>query len=177
MARWTQDAKDDARELLADEFSEEIVATLADRGEASSDLYNDYINGDGIFHERITDRDYSPKDAVDLLEELSAYEETDEGLWDGLPWDRVLAAKAAYTYTNAVMEECIRLISEINCTINVDEIRQSVVDALVAEEQEKRGPNGEKVDADALEDEKGEEIDQITLDVIRDRVAETLEAG
>jgi len=107
-------AEEDAKMLVTDYFMNEIIEQLMENGEASDDYNNDYRNGDGIFHEAIVDRDYSSNEAIELLNDLREYEETDSGLWEGESWDRALATIAAFTYGNAVYDEWTKLIEEIN---------------------------------------------------------------
>lgn len=115
MKSYRKMAHDDAIELIQEYFKDEIVEQLSKNGRASDDIYNDYANGDEIFHEVIIDRDYKPYDAVILLDELGEYQEDDSGLWEGLTrWDDMLATIAAYTYGNAVMAEWRYHIKHIN---------------------------------------------------------------
>ncbi|MDD5527072.1 MAG: hypothetical protein PHE11_06705 [Candidatus Omnitrophica bacterium] len=113
-------AEEDAKMLVTDYFMNEIIEQLMENGEASDDYNNDYSNGDGIFHETIVDRGYSTEEAIELLNDLREYEETDSGLWEGESWDRALATIAAFTYGNAVYDEWTKLIEEIN-GIDLDE--------------------------------------------------------
>jgi hypothetical protein len=103
------DAKDTVRE-----FIDEIVTSLIETGEASNDLFNDYPNGDAYHHEYHVDKEYSLVEAGLLLDRLSDFEETDEGLWDGLEPRQAISCQAAYTYGNAVMYYWGVIIDEIN---------------------------------------------------------------
>lgn len=113
-------AEEDAKMLVTDYFINEIIEQLMENGEASDDYNNDYRNGDGIFHEVIIDRDYSSNEAIELLNDLREYEETDSGLWEGESWDSALRTIAAFTYGNAVYDEWTKLIEEIN-GVDLDE--------------------------------------------------------
>ncbi len=64
------ETEDDAANLVLEYFMDEIVDQLIDKGEASADINNDYANGDGIFHEVITDRSYHMTEATKLLSQL-----------------------------------------------------------------------------------------------------------
>ena len=132
---WMSKAIEDAENLIKDYFIDEIVQAIVDGEEVSSDMYNDYDNGDGIFHEVITDREYHRSDAINLLDELYKYEEEDTGLWEGSDWDGVMQAKAAYTYGNAVMSEWDRIIEYIN-SIDFDEKTEDEIRKLILEECE-----------------------------------------
>jgi uncharacterized membrane-anchored protein YhcB (DUF1043 family) len=101
MARESKDyrakAESDAWDTL-DNFADEMVRQWRESGEISNDMNNDYPNGDSYHHESHTDRDYDLQEAAELLDQLSEYEETDSGLWEGLEPRRAIAAQAAYTY-------------------------------------------------------------------------------
>ncbi len=132
---WMSKAIEDAQDLIKEYFIDEIVQAIVDGGEASSDIYYDYDNGDGIFHEVITDRYYHQSDAIDLIDELYEYEEEDTGIWEGLDWSGMIQAKAAYTYGNAVMSEWNDIIEEIN-NIDFDGKTEDEIRKLVLEECE-----------------------------------------
>jgi hypothetical protein len=140
------EARSDAKDT-AENFLDEILEQLMDGGKASDDLFNDYPNGDGYHHESHTDRDYNLQDAAQLLDDLSDYEETDYGLWQGLEPRRAIAAQAAYTYRNAVLSFFSDLIKEIN------------EDGDVADILAEMGPLEDKVqeELDELEEEAKEE--------------------
>lgn len=129
---WAQQVDREARDLIRDNFISEIVDFIMDEGEASSDINNDYANGDSIFHETIVDRDYDAEEAMELLHELSAFEEDDSGLWEGKDWEDILRIKAAYTFGNAVHDEFETLIATIN-EIDLDEAIKEAVRASFKE--------------------------------------------
>jgi hypothetical protein len=120
---YRQEAEDDAANLVLEYFMDEIVDQLIDKGEASADINNDYDNGDGIFHEVITDRSYHMTEAAELLSQLYEYAEEDAGLWEGeTDVDRIAEIQAAYTYGNAVWDEFDTLIMNIN-SLDIDDIK------------------------------------------------------
>ena len=120
---YRQEAEDDAANLVLEYFMDEIVDQLINKGEASADINNDYDNGDGIFHEVITDRSYHMTEAAELLSQLYEYAEEDAGLWEGeTDIDRIAEIQAAYTYGNAVWDELETLIMNIN-SLDMDYIR------------------------------------------------------
>lgn len=111
---WYKEALGDAIDTI-DNFEDEIVEKLAEEGEASDDLFNDYSGGDEYHHSSHTDKSYSLLEAAHLLDQLDRYEETDNGLWEGVEDpERALEVKAAFTYGNAVMSEFQDLIKELN---------------------------------------------------------------
>jgi hypothetical protein len=135
------EAMDDAKNLITEYFMDEIIDQLINTGEASDNMYNDYDNGDGIFHETIVDRDYDLTEAAEVLNQLYRHEETDSGLWEGEDFERIAATKAAYTYGNAVYSEWNNLISEIN------EIDMELINTIAAEDVIKHHPEPENYDS------------------------------
>jgi hypothetical protein len=107
------EAQNDAR-ATAENFFDEIVEQLLDKGEASDDLNNDYPNGDAYHHERHVDRSYSLQEAAALLDELDQYEETDSGRREGQGPREAISTQAAFTYGAAVWSMWSDLITEIN---------------------------------------------------------------
>ena len=124
---------EDAEELITEYFIDEIVTALIESGEASSDINNDYDNGDGIFHENIVDRSYRRDDAIQMLDELYRDEEEDSGIWEGLDWEETLQAKAAYTYGNAVWREFGDIIDTINNDVDIHEIELNTMNEILDE--------------------------------------------
>lgn len=110
---YREDAMEDARDTARD-YIDEIVQMLIDDGEASTDLYNDYLNGDSYHHENHVDRYYDLADAAAVLDQLKEYEEDDSGLWEGLSPKRAIATQAAYSYGNAVLSMWQDLINHVN---------------------------------------------------------------
>jgi DNA-binding transcriptional MerR regulator len=107
------EAENDAKDMVV-EFVDQIVEKLMEQGEASDDLNNDYSNGDSYHHETHVDKSYSLLEAAELLDQLSAHEETDSGLWEGQAPRDAISTQAAYTYGSAVYSEWTDLISTIN---------------------------------------------------------------
>lgn len=110
---YIQNAVQDAR-YCALNYLDEIVDQLMEEKEASDDLLNDYTDGDSYHHEYHVDNYYSLQEAAELLDQLSKWEETDHGLWNGLEPRRAIECQAAYTYGNAVHDFWQQLIEEIN---------------------------------------------------------------
>jgi hypothetical protein len=113
---WLAEAQSDAWETM-DNFVDEMVKQWRTSGEVSNDLHNDYSNGDSYHHESHVDKDYRLTEASELLDQLSEYEETDNGLWQGLEPRRAIAAQAAYTYGNAVYDMWRTLVDDINAEL------------------------------------------------------------
>jgi len=103
------DAKD-----TAENFLDEILLHILDKGKASDDLFNDYSGGDSYHHESHVDKYYDLNEAADVLDELRDDEETDSGLWEGKDPREAISIQAAFTYGNAVYSRWRKLIEEIN---------------------------------------------------------------
>lgn len=113
MTDYRKEARSDAADTVRN-FSDDILEKLIHFGEASSDLHNDYSDGDSYHHESHVDRCYPLLAAATLLDQLSEFEETDSGLWEGQEPREAVATQAAYTYGCAVLEYWRELISDIN---------------------------------------------------------------
>jgi hypothetical protein len=110
---YLREAADDAADTVRN-FADEILEQLLDGGKASDDLLNDYPGGDAWHHENHVDKWYSLIDAAQLIDQLSDFEETDSGLWEGQQPKEAISTCAAFTYGNAVYNEWRELIEEIN---------------------------------------------------------------
>lgn len=110
---------------MAENFEEEMIEQWKRNGEISNDLYNDFEGGDDYHHSTHVDKDYRLKEASDLLDELSEWEEDDTGLWQGLEPRRAIAAQAAYTYGNAVYDlwrrHCVDPLNDLLNDIEEDD--------------------------------------------------------
>lgn len=166
MSNYQSDAESDARETVS-EFKDTILEQLEEKGEASKDLHNDYLNGDAWHHESHVDRQYNLIDAAELIDELSEYEETDSGLWEGQQPKEAIGTCAAYTYGSAVLSEWCDLIDEINREVEtiIDDFDEQIEVAEEAEVDEDMDYEGET--AEALRTDKKialeELIDQVTI--------------
>jgi hypothetical protein len=107
---------------MATEFLDQIVERILEDGRASDDINNDYPNGDSYHHENHVDRSYSLRQAAELLEQLSEFEEDDSGLWQCQTPTEAICSMAAYTYGNAVYDYWRRLINVINEDDEIQEI-------------------------------------------------------
>lgn len=110
---WREEVDSDSK-LFIKEYEDEITEQIIDCGEASTDLNNDYHNGDAFIHENYTDRTYKLLEAAELLDQLNDWTETDHGLWKSLEPREAIGAQAAYTYTNAVISFIMDRIKNIN---------------------------------------------------------------
>ena len=139
-------ANEDARETVQ-EYRDEILEQLNNTNEASNDLLNDYGSGDSYHHESHVDKRYNLTDAAELIDELSDYEETDSGLWEGQRPKEAIETCAAYTYGNVVYSFWTDLIEEINNAAEtlIDEYNDLIDDAELAEEEEDKGYEGDTV--------------------------------
>lgn len=173
---YIQEAEDDAAMLITDYFMDEIIDQIIDTGEASDDINNDYDNGDGIFHEVITDRPYHMTEAAELLSQLYEYAEEDTGLWEGeTNVDRLAEIQAAYTYGNAVWNEFGDLITEIND--EVDDIKINAAYEVLMENTD----NKELSDYDEMSDDEVIELAETDFsdeyeETLRERLIETIKS-
>lgn len=106
-----QEAAEDAQSSV-ENFVDEIVESIIDNGEADTYI-SDY--SDSYHHESHVDKSYSLLEAAQILDDLSDFEETDGGLWQGLEPRAAVSAQAAYTYGNAVasmFEDTLKSINE-----------------------------------------------------------------
>lgn len=117
-----EQAQEEAKDFIVDCLLDEILNQFIEDGEIGTDIRNDFDDGDSAFHETIVDRSYSTEEAIDLIDDLSDYEETDSGLWEGQDWDDILSTKAAFTYGNAVYDKASNLIEWIRDDTDMDEI-------------------------------------------------------
>ncbi len=115
-----QSAQSDAKEMAL-EFIDATVEQLIEKGAASTDLYNDYDNGDRYHHEVHVDRFYSLLEAATLLDQLNEYEETDSGLWAEQMPTEAISTQAAFTYGNAVYSLWVDIIEYINREFDADD--------------------------------------------------------
>lgn len=171
-----KEAEEDAAMLITDYFMDEIVDQIIDMGEASRDINNDYANGDGIFHEVITDRSYHMTEAAELLSQLYEYAEEDTGLWEGeTNVDRLAEIQAAYTYGNAVWNEFSDMITDINN--EVDDIKINAAYEVLMENTD----NKELSDYDEMPDDEVIELAETDFsdeyeETLRERLIETIKS-
>ena len=161
---YLREASDDACETIRN-FADEILEQLLDSGKASDDLLNDYPNGDSWHHECHVDKWYSLTDAAELIDQLSDYEETDSGLWDGQQPKEAIGTCAAFTYGNAVYNEWHEHIEQINEEADaiIDDFDDKIRDAESALE-EAEGLEEEATALEAEAEEPGEEAESILLE-------------
>jgi hypothetical protein len=153
---WSASADSDARDAI-EYFLDEIVSrAFDDRDEVPTGI-DEW--SDSYHHETHVDRSYSLMEAAEILDQLSKYEETDRGLWEGQePRDAVIT-QAAFTYGNAVYQEFRTLVESVNEAI-------SEVFPEIADEEEKR----EELKQD-LEASKAE-TDEASLKAIEEELAQ-----
>lgn len=108
MVDYEKDVEDEAKGFLAD--YEDMIKQAIKEGKDFD--RNDIDDLDTAFHENITDRAYSPEDAVFILEHCEN-EETDSGLWEGSDWRDELSARASYSFSNDVWFKCEEIYKQI----------------------------------------------------------------
>ena len=149
---YLREASDDACETIRN-FADEILEQLLDCGKASDDLLNDYPNGDRWHHECHVDKWYNLTEAAELIDQLSDYEETDRGLWEGQQPKEAIGTCAAFTYGNAVYNEWREHIEQINEEADaiIDDFDDKIRDAeSVVEEADGLEEEAEALEAEAV---------------------------
>jgi len=121
-------AKNNAKDFIKEHVKEEIIENFIRVSETPTQLYKYKFNDELTY--RFSDEDYSPLEAVTLLDQLSEYEETDRGLFEDKDWRDLLSGVAAFTYKNAVMSFIDDLLIEIN-GIDVRFINDEVIEEIV----------------------------------------------
>lgn len=102
MGEWgarAHEAARDAIEYLIDDIIPRLIET---EGSAPTDIFE---YSEDYHHSSHVDKSYRLKDAAALLEDLSDYEETDSGLWEGQEPRDAISTMAAFTYGNTVASD------------------------------------------------------------------------
>lgn len=110
-------AQSDAWDTV-EEFADTITEQVQRGEEVSSDLYNDYPNGDDYHHSTHVDKWYNLTQAAEVLDQLAEHTEEDSGLWQGQEPREAIGTQAAFTYGNAVMAEWQSLVEELNTELS-----------------------------------------------------------
>lgn len=64
-------------------------------------------------------KDCDLREAAEILWELSEHEETDGGLWEGLPLKEAVCVMASLTYKNAVVDAVRRLLRGVAAEVEI----------------------------------------------------------
>ena len=163
---YLSEATDDARETARNYRDAIVEKAMDDPGSVSDDLNNDYDNGDAWHHKNHVDREYSLSEAADLLDQLSSYEETDSGLWEGQSPREAISTQAAFTYGSAVYSEWERLIESTNDDYDLTELvnaYDSIEDVVDKELSEHKDADGE-IDVERTEQDPSSEIHMLERD-------------
>lgn len=152
---WQDEARTSAVDFL-EEIEDLIIEFILSDGEADVDFRNTYDGADDIFHEMVVDKEYDLLEAAEILDQLSDFEETDSGLWEGQEPREAIATQAAFTFGAAVESEFRDLIESINdglkeieldednkeATVQIKKIITAVIDGEPAPEKEKDDDEG-----------------------------------
>jgi len=131
---------------------------------------NDIEGLDSAFHENITDRGYTPEDAIYILENCEN-EETDSGIWEGRDdWREELSARAAYSYSNDVWVAIENIYNELKEDFDAQYIEASDEIKTIA----KKDDDDDKENDDALKDDIAAQVikdyaAQFTIEPVTDR--------
>ena len=110
-----------AREAARDFVEEDMLEYLVDRAAEGSPLpkfLGEYpergYDFDSSLFERVSDTWYQPADAVEVMEDLSEFDASDEGLCEGVKsWRDLLNCTAGWTYIHAVESYVNRVLSDL----------------------------------------------------------------
>lgn len=116
MTDWNREVENEALDAI-EHFKDEIVGEIVDRGSGDAPIeissYSEsYVN------EHVCDKSVYPKDAIELLETLSDYEEDPGYLNWGEDWREALSQLAAFTFSNAVSHRFTELMEDLNRAID-----------------------------------------------------------
>jgi phage-related protein len=109
---WVSNAKCIAREA-AREIADDILAALAEKGEVD-EYSTDHDAADEFIFSGAADQNYSLLEAAQILEDLADWEETDSGLWQGLPPRDAVTAQAAWTLRAASCDFFGKIMAAVN---------------------------------------------------------------
>lgn len=130
---------------------------LDDIREGGSQDYSHFIDYDGKLHEHM-DGDLTLQEAVDIIENGYS-EETDSGLWDGLPPIEAIVSMAFWSYRIDLYEAVENEFKDRLYEVRDNE--QSKLNALESELEELEGKNeGEYVEKIEELQEKISELDE-----------------
>jgi hypothetical protein len=152
---WSASADSDARDAI-EYFLDEIVSrAFDDRDEVPTGI-DEW--SDSYHHETHIDRSYSLMEAAEVLDQLSQYEETDSGLWEGQEPQEAVITQAAFTYAHAVYSEFRTMMEGVNEAL-------SEVFPEMADEEEKREERKQDLEAGKAE------ADEASLKEIEEELA------
>lgn len=92
---------------FVNEYFDDFLQSVKDGEKAD---FHDYIDGDNKLHEHI-DQYLDLREAVDILEQCEN-EETDSGLWEGLPPKEAVTAMAFWSFKADVYKEIKSMFEE-----------------------------------------------------------------
>lgn len=103
-----------AVEHFLDELVEDVVESQGVRTAMSVEVsYWD----DQYIYNHFVDRNWTLRDAVDLVEELAFHVETNSDLWDGQDPSEALKIQAAHTFANAAESEFKDKMGDVNVAV------------------------------------------------------------
>jgi hypothetical protein len=135
---WSSEADGDARDAI-EYFLDEIVSAAFDNRDEVPTAIDEW--SDSYHHETHVDRSYRLMEAAEILDQLSQYEETDSGLWEGQEPQEAVITQAAFTYAHAVYSEFRTMMEGVNEGL-------SDVFSEMAEEETKREERKDELEAD-----------------------------
>lgn len=175
---WSDKVGTEAKNFIKDYLVDELIEALNGYSDVNKILQN-YERCSNNFNEMIQDRSYGPEEALELIQELSAFEETDQGIIGNGPIDDQLSLKATYTYTNAMHHEIESILEDIESNINmdIDDIKLEIAKSMLTNDDRKKINVPETDDDDLIEyinETYGSDFEDKLTDALREHVLEEL---
>lgn len=126
---WAQEVEKDAREYIKENLIDATIASIIAH-EGTKSVFNWHRNHSNTWYE-ITRPQLQPNEAISLITNLHESEETDKGLIGDGELEDQLCNKAAYTYENALYSEIESQLSDIDSSIDIDEIELNTMNEIL----------------------------------------------
>src|SRR4030042_3569260 len=151
---YQKDIEQEAKSFLS-EHEEEFKQAIKENKEFDRNEIDDL---DEWFHEEITDRAYTLKDAAYIISNCEN-EETDSGIWEGQDAKATLSSIAAYSFSNDVWLKCEEIYKEIKENFDTEKL----------EEKEEENEANETIDIDTENDKI---LDRVFKEVTETKLSE-----
>jgi hypothetical protein len=132
---WKDKVTERAKEFIKENLIDEMIEALMNYTELENVFHNNRQHNN-TFYKVQDEINIGQMEALELIQELYKFEETDTGQWDRLSLDAMLNEKAAYTYSNAVYFEIENLLEEIEANINTKEIQDEIKQKIILKKKE-----------------------------------------
>jgi hypothetical protein len=101
---------EEAKEWLKDNPGEDLLTRFEEEEDSEPFFLHETLDGWGYFV--YLDKE-SIKDAIDCLDQLEYWEETDNGLWEGQDYREEINTRAFWTYKNALRDKVREKLQEL----------------------------------------------------------------